>query len=307
MKYLVLLFAFIPTVSLTAQDFDQWISTAESSYDEKKYEQSAEAYTSAFELSDGNARHYYNAACSWALTGDTLQSIQYLELSAKSGYKNRDWAEKDTDLRALHALSQWNEVINLMQQNKDLYEKDFNKPLQAQLENIYVRDQALRQLYPDAMEKFGQDSEEMQYFWSVVAKEDSINEQEVITIIDEYGWVGKNEVGGKANTALWLVIQHAPLEIQEQYLPLLKESVKKEQSSGSHLALLEDRIQMRHGKPQVYGSQIVPDPETGKNMVYEILEPEYVNQRRQSVGLGPIEEYVKRWDIEWTIQQKEKE
>jgi hypothetical protein len=63
---------------------------------------------------------------------------------------------------------------------------------------------------------------------------------------------------------------------------------------------------MRNGKPQIYGSQIVSDPETGEDMVYEVFEPEFVNARRASVGLGPIEEYIARWNIEWTVPQKEK-
>jgi len=40
--------------------------------------------------------------------------------------------------------------------------------------------------------------------------------------------------------------------------------------SGSHLALLQDRILMREGKPQIYGSQIINDPDTGEQIVYEI-------------------------------------
>ena len=29
-------------------------------------------------------------------------------------------------------------------------------------------------------------------------------------------------------------------------------------------------------------------------------------QRRTKVDLGPIQEYVGRWGVEWTIEQKEK-
>lgn len=103
-----------------------------------------------------------------------------------------------------------------------------------------------------------------------------------------------------------MVIQHAPIETQEKYLPLLEKSVKSGDSQGNHLALLEDRIQMRNGKPQTYGSQITRDQESGKQIVYEIIDPEYVNQRRKSVGLGSIEDYVQRWDIDWTVEQKER-
>jgi hypothetical protein len=128
----------------------------------------------------------------------------------------------------------------------------------------------------------------------------------VVNIINERGWVGKSVVGGQANMALWLVIQHGPVEMQEKYLPQLRASVLEGESQGSHLAMLEDRVQMFKGEPQIYGSQIVPDEATGKMKVYEILEPEYVNQRRKEVGLGPIEDYVKIWEIEWTVAQKDK-
>lgn len=167
-----------------------------------------------------------------------------------------------------------------------------------QLEKISVRDQTLRQLWRDAESKFGKDSDEVRYFWRLVAKEDSLNEIETIAIIDQYGWVGKSEVGGKANMALWLVIQHASLEIQEKYVPLLEESVKKGESNGSHLALLHDRILMRNGKPQKYGSQIVTDPESGKSKLYDLEDPENVNERRSSVGLGPLEDYLKRMGVQ---------
>jgi hypothetical protein len=146
----------------------------------------------------------------------------------------------------------------------------------------------------------------MKYFWQVVSEQDSLNEFEVIEIIEGRGWVGTNLVGGKANMTLWLVIQHAPIEAQEKYLPLLEKSVKAGDSQGNHLALLEDRIQMRNGKPQIYGSQITRDQESGKQIVYEIKDPEYVNQRRKSVGLGSIESYVKRWGIDWIVEQKER-
>jgi tetratricopeptide (TPR) repeat protein len=299
MKYLnILLFCSI-SLSSFGQGFHELISEGDKMYDQGAYLQSAQLYDAAFELDEGSATQYYNAACSWALSGDTIHSIKYLALAAEKGWTNVDHLQSDSDLNSLHDVLGWDGVVDMVQSNLDEYEKDFNKPLKAQLEAIYVRDQTLRQLYREAEEKFGAESDEMDYFWGLMSQQDNLNELEVESIIETHGWVGRSEVGGKANMTLWLVIQHAPLETQEKYLPLLKESVMDGESSGNHLALLQDRILMRQGKAQIYGSQIVSDPETGGQKVYEVEDPEKINERRAEVGLGPIEDYTRRFGIEW--------
>lgn len=305
MKNILVVFICLITFTIQAQTFGDYIQTGNKYYDEEKFLESAKEYQKAFELKEGNASQYYNAACSWALSGNSIKSINCLNLSADKGWKNLNHIKNDKDLKSLHSVKGWDEILKKVQNNLEEYEKDFDKPLKKKLEKIYTRDQMLRKLYKDAEEKFGRDSEEMKYFWELISEQDSINEIEVTKIIDKKGWVGKSLVGGKANTTLWLVIQHAPLETQEKYIPFLQKSVKKGESKGSHLALLVDRIEMRNGKPQIYGSQIKTN-ENGENYVYEIKEPEYVNQRRHEVGLGSIEEYVSHWDINWKIEQKEK-
>jgi len=306
MKSILAIFVCFMAFSLQAQTFKEFLQKGDKLYDEGSFLASAKEYEKAFNLKEGNASQYYNAACYWALSGDTIISMKYLNLSADKGWKNLKHLKRDKDLASLHSIKGWTNVLKKVQVNLDEYEKDFDKPLKAQLEQIFIRDQTLRLLVKEVEEKFGRESDEMMYFWKLISEQDSLNEREVIKIIEEKGWVGKSLVGGKANITLWLVIQHAPLEIQEKYLPLLNESVMKGESKGSHLALLEDRIQMRNNKPQTYGSQVTRDEKTGKWMVYEILNPEYVNQRRKKVGLGPIEDYLQRWGIRWTIEQKEK-
>lgn len=92
--------------------------------------------------------------------------------------------------------------------------------------------------------------------------QDSINLIKVIEILDKNGWVGADKVGGQANQTLFLVIQHADLKTQQKYLPMMREAVKMNNASGSALALLEDRVSLREGKRQIYGSQIGTDEET---------------------------------------------
>lgn len=292
--------------SLPAQDFLDLISKGDSLYDSEDYQASAEHYEEALKLGEGLAAHYYNAACSWALAGQSEPAIKNLLMAAEKGWTNLNHMRRDGDLESLRNLEEWAEVEEAVLAAKAKSEEGLNIELKERLEHIYLKDQVLRQLYREAEDKFGNGTDEMNYFWSVIAEKDEECLEEVIEILEEHGWVGKSEVGGQANAALWLVILHADLEIQNKYLPLLEESVAKGESRGQDLALLQDRILMRMGEPQIYGSQTRMDPETNEWVVHEISAPEYVNQRRASIGLGPIEDYLERRGIEWKVEQKER-
>jgi len=166
--------------------------------------------------------------------------------------------------------------------------------LKKKLETMRLKDQTLRLILPMVEEKFGKSTDETRYFWTLIHEQDSINQSAICNIIDQEGWVGINRVGYFANQSIWLIIQHAPIQIQEKYMPKLEESVAKGESEGWYLAFLEDRILMRNGKMQKYGSQAKHDQETGKYHIFPIIDPDKVNDRRQRIGLEPIEEYAKK-------------
>jgi len=84
---------------------------------------------------------------------------------------------------------------------------------------------------------------------------------------------------------------------------MMREAVKQGNARPSSLALLEDRIALRQGKKQIYGSQIGRDKETGEFFVSPLEDPDHVNERRAEVGLGTIEQYVSRWDITWDAEK----
>ncbi len=166
--------------------------------------------------------------------------------------------------------------------------------LKKKLELIAVEDQTLRLILPEIGKKFGNGSDEENFIWSLINKQDIICLNSTLKILNQYGWLGKSRVGDKANQALWLVIQHAEFEQQEKYLPLLKKSVKNGESEGWHQAFLEDRILMYKKMNQIYGSQAIWDKSISKMKIYPIEDLENVNKRREEIGLEPIEEYAKK-------------
>jgi len=130
---------------------------------------------------------------------------------------------------------------------------------------------------------------------------DSCNLVQVEILIAKYGWLGKSFVGAKGNGTVFLVIQHADLATQEKYLPLLQKSVEQGESRPADLALLQDRVLMRQGKKQIYGSQVVFNKTTGAQEFYPIEDEKNVNIRREKVGLQPMEEYAKHFGIDYKL------
>lgn len=189
-------------------------------------------------------------------------------------------------------------VFSSCQNNKS---KNQYVKLTEELESIFETDQSLRIIVDSVEQKYGFESKETQEIWQKIHENDSINLIKIDSIISKYGWLGVDKIGEKGNAALFLVIQHSDLKTQEKYLPIMKDAVKKGNANGSELALLIDRIEMFNGRPQVYGSQI--QYIDGKYTIYKIIDEKNVNKRRYEVGLQPLEEYVKIWNIDYTLPE----
>ncbi|MET0815765.1 MAG: DUF6624 domain-containing protein [Pseudoxanthomonas sp.] len=122
---------------------------------------------------------------------------------------------------------------------------------------------------------------------------DAANMARLAQIIDRHGWPGVRFAGYEGASNAFLVLQHAELDSQRKYLPLMREAVQRHDALGNHLALLEDRVRMREGKPQIYGSQLVGNPPA----LVPIEDEANVDQRRRAVGLGPLAEYLKLFGL----------
>jgi hypothetical protein len=131
---------------------------------------------------------------------------------------------------------------------------------------------------------------------------DSCNQVQVKSMIARYGWMGKSLIGNY-NQVLFIVIQHADSATQEKYFPMLQQSVAEGESNASDMALMQDRILMRQGKKQIYGSQVVYS-KTGDQIFYPIEDERNVNIRRANVGLQPMEEYGKYFGIDYKLPDK---
>ncbi len=289
--------------------YDELIKEAWSLYESNDFLKSGHKYTEAFIAFGGKGmvNDRYNAACSWALANEPDSAFVQLFKIAKNGnYTNLGHITIDTDLILLRNDERWNSVMDIIKANKEKAEASLDKPLVAYLDTIYQEDQKYR-LQIDGIEReFGWESDEMIAHWKIILEKDSINLIKIKKILDERGWLGADVIGKQGNSTLFLVIQHADLETQEMYLPMMREAVKQGNASSGSLALLEDRVALRKGEKQIYGSQVRRDQETGEYYVLPLIDPDNVDKRRAEVELGSIQDYISNWGMTWDVESYKK-
>ena len=289
------------SVALWGQDYKTLVRDAERHYAQKEFAQAYSLYQQAFLLKAESSEDLYNAACVAALASERKQAFKWLYAAIDKGWVNTSHLQKDTDLATLRDGKDWAKLTKAMQRKADKIEAKYDKPLRAELLAIFDSDQTIRHEYIAAIQQHGNKSPQADSLLRIMAQRDSLNQQKVIAILDKHGWVGSDKVGGQATHTLFIVIQHADITLQQKYIPLLREAVRKKQASGNALAFLEDRIASNTGKLQRYGTQIAYAPTTEEPYVYPIDDPDNVDARRAELDMSPMEEYVKRWKINWDV------
>lgn len=278
---------------------------ADAAAQKKDYAAALAAYQRGLTDQPGDSYALYNAACAAARLGQADLAFSLLDRAYPAG---EDWLvgktklTSDEDLAALRATPRWTEFLAEIERRAAAYAATPFAKLKAELLTILEADQAGRRRIPEVEKAHGHESPEMQKLWQEISDADDANVPKVTAILDTHGWLGPKQVGPRASNALFLVIQHADLDVQKKYLPMMRDAVAQGRAQGSAFALLEDRVALREGRPQTYGSQIGFDEATGKNFVAPLADPDHVDARRAAVGLEPMAEYTQRFGVVWDLE-----
>ncbi|MFP5261877.1 MAG: DUF6624 domain-containing protein [Blastocatellia bacterium] len=121
---------------------------------------------------------------------------------------------------------------------------------------------------------------------------DSLNTERLRRIMEANGLPGIDAVGVDGLRAVFLLIQQSPsIEFQKEMLPALKASADRGELAMEAYAMLVDRVLLKEGKRQAYGTQA--EFVDGKVALAPIEDEEHVDERRHKVGLIPIADYIK--------------
>ncbi|MGD2041285.1 MAG: GNAT family N-acetyltransferase [Anaerolineae bacterium] len=81
-----------------------------------EYAKTVRYYEQVFALRDENADYYYHlAASAWALLGDGVRALKYLQKAAEQGWGHAKWTKEQDEFDILHDMPEWDAVLAQME------------------------------------------------------------------------------------------------------------------------------------------------------------------------------------------------
>lgn len=164
------------------------------------------------------------------------------------------------------------------------------------LADVWQRDQAIRHRMMELTRAVTVEGR-MELVDSLLATNEAVDriDAENMAVVDSLLAEGLPEgLSSDSYKTIWIVIDHASQEKQEQYLPLVEQMAEEEKISQDEYATLFDRVAMKQNRPQRYGTQSVQfgAPEAMQLYLWPVECPAKLDSLRASVGLSPIAAYL---------------
>ena len=120
---------------------------------------------------------------------------------------------------------------------------------------------------------------------------DRANLPQLLRIHRKFGWLKRSAIGKEAAGRFWLLVQHQDLSLQRKVLPEMQRAVAAGEASQSNYVLLYDRVMIREGKPQHWGTQT--SCVNGEAVLDPVDDPAGLERRRDELYLQPLGAYLK--------------
>jgi hypothetical protein len=151
------------------------------------------------------------------------------------------------------------------------------KEIQQELAKRIVEDQAVRTK-----------AERQQDMGSV----DADNTKFLKSLVQDLGWIDAKRFGKTTATNAFLIVQHSgDLRLMQAALPEIEKDMKAGIGDPQDYALLYDRLKLRLGERQRYGSQIGQNAK-GEPVVLPLEDKSKVEEFRKAIGLFPLSQYL---------------
>lgn len=159
------------------------------------------------------------------------------------------------------------------------------------LENAYDIDQKIREEWYISDYRNGSHAPKTDSLLRVMVVVDSLNQILLKDIFEKYGFLGISKVGEKAARSQWLIVHHSVDSLLcEKYLEIFRIEMEKGEIEKWAYAYLDDRVRLRRGEKQLYGTQQRWNKEKNRFELGPIEDPENLHKRRVEMGMETDEE-----------------
>ena len=172
----------------------------------------------------------------------------------------------------------------------------FNREYARQLLRMRVHEWAYRYPIMLAFRQLGPNSPIVTALSTAMSENHEDNLDDLAPLIEEHGWPELSAVGQEAAYAAGNVINHSDLATRQHYLPLLKAVCERGEGDWSRYAHIYDRTELELGNPQLYGTQMQQNPETGRFEPQPLVDPETVDERRAALSMEPLADQLQRFN-----------
>jgi hypothetical protein len=275
---------------LNAQKLEQLMASANAAEQASRHAEAARAYEELYGLVGFDPVVLYLAGSNAARAGEHAVALAHLRGAVEGGFAHVDRMASDSTFEVLHQDTAWQKLIADARARQAAVDQALRQELLALAE----QDQRNRAGIDSVLRQYGRKSPQGDSAIARMAAGDEPVLTRAKAIIATHGWPGRKLVADDGAHAAWLIVQHAPPQYQREVLPLLQAAVKQGDARASDAALLEDRVLIEHGKPQIYGTQLKYPEAGGAATLEPIVDEACVDRRRAAVGLEPLADYVKR-------------
>lgn len=255
-----------------------------------------DVYLRLFEAGAADGSHAYALASTFALHGQFPDSaFHYLDIALQ--HEDTMGPLYDPDLYFLTSDARWEAVENrLLDRLAGQVEGAFDRTYARHLLQMRMHEWAFRYHIMLAFRELGPASPVLTALSKAMGEHHDANLERLQGLLEEKGWPALSAVGEAAAYAAGNIINHSDLATRQKYLPMLKATCEKGEGDWSRYAHILDRTELELGHPQVYGTQMALNEDTGNYEAQPMIEPGKVNERRAARGLELIEVQLKRFN-----------
>ncbi|MBC6605531.1 hypothetical protein H8B13_01735 [Hymenobacter sp. BT188] len=166
-----------------------------------------------------------------------------------------------------------------------------SRTYRLRLTQLGTADQQDRQEFIAVLRQYGLGSAQFAAARRHMGHKDSLRLRQFLVLEKRYGWPHKSQVGAEAIVYAYLLVQHAPKQVQLSYRHKIQTSYERGELPGADYATYLDRMLGYEGKPQRYGTQYdIRVLANGREESYllPIEDLSQVDERRETVQLEPL-------------------